>query len=61
MLGVAANGLVKGNHGDAQLIVPPFLGRAFQKFRRLRPDEGEVVANELVRRLHAFLGRVHLF
>ena len=52
---VAHHGLVEGQHGDAQFVVA-IHGGPLQKFCGLRPDEGQVLPDQRIRRLGIILG-----
>src|SRR5699024_5418860 len=58
--GIPADCLVKGHHGDTQLIVLPLHGRTLYELCRFRFDKGQVCADQVIRCLYIFLCRIDL-
>ena len=57
---IAQNGLVEGQHGDAQLVLVAVLRGGVGEFYRLTANEAHVLADQSVRRLRVRFGRVDL-
>ena len=57
---IAQDRLVKGQHGDAQLVLVAVLRGGMDEFYRLAADEPHVLPDQGVRRLRVRLRRVHL-
>ena len=52
--------LVKGQHGDAQLVLVAVLRGGMDELHRLRADKSHVLTDQGVRRLRVRLGRLYL-
>ena len=57
---IAQDGLIEGEHGDAQRIVMRLVQRAFDKFGRLAADEVHVLADQGIGRVRIGLGGLDL-